>query len=244
MSILLTGCGSQNESALTMNTIVTNEVTNQKNDIEPLMEETTEQEMMSDTSVTTSTKEPVKEITQDDSSLLEEDTGVDDEIQDSNNQVEDPIYGHYIRHSDSYVDESVDAIIPMDMYYSYDIPDNYEESIIDGVLVYSSNLSNKHTLFVYTESASGISSDDILANYDVMITEAYGDKYISGEEEYNDMVFNHYRYDINDNGYHVYANIYTYADDKAGIYIEFYDTASTYDDMIIQNFMESIQKSD
>lgn len=239
MSIILsmfvaTGCGARNESALALNTDVTNAV-------QGVDEMTTEEEVpkvekeSADASVT--------ETVQSNAGVEQE--PVQDESVDSLQELDDPVYGHFIRHNENYVDTSA-SVVPMGMYYSYEIPEGYIESIKDGNLVYSKeggDAADNHSLFVYTEGIGEVSKEDVLAKYDVDIKEVFGEDCTSGEEDHNGMTFNHYLYDVNDSGYHMYTNIYTYSDERAVIYVEFYDSVASYDDTILQDFLNSITKA-
>ena len=250
MTIALTGCGAQNESALSMNTAVTNQVTNTETGEEQTQtEETAPAEASIETAETDTATDTTKQV----KGNQEETTGElltvtnDTETQDVSIPAEDPVYGHFIRHNENYVDTVSTSVVPMGKYCSYTIPEGYVESILDGSLVYSKDSGtegDKHSLFVYAEGTAGSSVEDVLADYDVTIKETFGKDCTSGEEEHNGMTFNHYLYDVNDNGYHMYTNIYTYADEKAVIYVEFYDSVSSYDDSVLKDFMDSIQKAE
>lgn len=260
MAITLTGCGAQNESALSMNTAVTNEVTNNEvtnkdadDDGQTQKEEPDEETTPADASVEVRKDDTAEDPAQPTQEIPGETTGetttvsIDENNQDFSVPAEDPVYGHFIRHNENYVDTVSTSVVPMGKYYSYSIPEGYVESIIDGSLVYSKDSGtdgDKHSLFVYTEGVGEASPEDVLSEYDVTIKETFGKDCTSGEEEHNGMTFNHYLYDVNDSGYHMYTNIYTYADEKAVIYVEFYDSVSTYDDSVLKDFMDSIQKAE
>lgn len=236
---VLTGCGASNESALDMNTTVTNEVM-KKSETEEL-KDTSQEEIVnsedSDVYIEAQTNTEFEGTTDTVSMNEETDSNVTEE--------EDPEYGHFIRHNENYEDKDSSSYVPMDAYYSYVIPEGYIESIQDGSLVYSKEESdaNKHSLYVYTEGIAGADKEVVFANYDTTIKETFGEDCTVDEEEHNGMNFQHYLYDRNDNGYHMYANIYFYVDDNALIYVEFYDSVSSYDDKVLKDFMDSIQKA-
>lgn len=231
--LVLAGCGKENESALALDTDVTKEV---QGDSVAGNEKEEPQKIEQEVAATDDTETVQQDVTQ-----------VAAEGADFAHTQEDPVYGHFIRHNENYVDTSATSVVPMGMYYSYEIPDGYIESIKDGNLVYSKeggDIADNHSLFVYTEGIGDVSKEDVLSKYDVNIKEVFGEDCTSGEEDHNGMSFNHYLYDVNDNGYHMYTNIYTYSDDRAVIYVEFYDSVASYDDRILQDFLNSITKAE
>lgn len=160
----------------------------------------------------------------------------------------EPENGHIIAHNPDYrapvftaenIRDSNGVVI--DGSFSYMIPENFSEAVIDGSLIYVLDEDKgSHSIYVYTEDISGSYPEDALAGYDISIKEEFGSPGESGIEEYNGLKYSHYLYDENNDGEHGFINTYVFANETGLIYIEFYDTATVYDMADIKEFMNHV----
>lgn len=176
-------------------------------------------------------------------SILEEEEGDEEE-----GLLVEPENGHIIVHNPEYRapvyttthSKDSDGTIK-DGAFSYKIPKDYTETVVGGNLVYVMDEENgSHSVYVYTEDISGLDPKEVIDGYDSSIKDEFGETDQSDMETYNGLEYRHYLCDGADSGEHGFVNIYVLADETALIYIEFYDTATVYDEAVIKEFMNNI----
>ena len=171
-------------------------------------------------------------------------------VKSGNEEIElnEPENGHIIAHNPEYLApvytpdhrrESNGMII--DGSFSYVIPEDYLDTVIGGSLIYVMDEDKgSHSIYVYTEDILGLNSKEVLEGYDKSIKDEFGEIEEEDIEEHNGLEYNHYLYDQAYDSEHGFVNIYVFANETALIYIEFYDTATVYDEAVIREYMDDI----